>query len=456
MCGIVGIIALTEEGKNQIQYLPKATSCLASRGPNNSGTYYNNNVGLGHTRLSIIDISDAAAQPMHDSTGRYTIIYNGEIYNFKELRNDLIRKGTKFKSLSDTEVVLQMYIREGHDCLKYLNGFFAFAIYDKLEEALFVARDRIGIKPLLVYQDDDKIIFSSEMKAILAFPVIKELDDVSLYQYLQLNYIPAPATIFKQITKIMPATYLFIKEGQIETKEYYQIPYDQKEITGEKLNYQEQKERLITLLDESVQKRLIADVPLGVFLSGGIDSSVVVALASKHTQNLNTFSIGYKDEPFFDETRYANLVAKKFNTNHTVFSLSNDDLYEHLYNILDYMDEPFADSSAIAVYILSNYTAKHVKVALSGDGGDELFAGYNKHWGEYKVRNGGFAANMVSALGPLWKTLPQSRNSYFGNKARQLNRFAEGMKGTNQERYWQWCSFTDELSAIKMLKKQYD
>jgi asparagine synthase (glutamine-hydrolysing) len=192
-------------------------------------------------------------------------------------------------------------------------------------------------------------------------------------------------------------------------------------------------------------------VPLGAFLSGGIDSSVIVALASRHTQHLNTFSIGYRDEPFFDETRYANLVAKKYKTNHTVFSLSNEDLYEHLFDMLDYTDEPFADSSALAVYILSKKTRKRVTVALSGDGADELFAGYNKHLGEYRVREGGLLAGAVKTLQPLWEALPKSRNSRFGNKIRQLQKFAEGMHKTDKERYWRFCTFSDEESARSLL-----
>jgi asparagine synthase (glutamine-hydrolysing) len=194
------------------------------------------------------------------------------------------------------------------------------------------------------------------------------------------------------------------------------------------MDYAGAQERLAQLLEASVKRRLIADVPLGAFLSGGIDSSVIVALAARHTDHLNTFSIGYKDEPFFDETRYANLVARKFKTNHTVFSLSNDDLYEHLFDMLDYTDEPFADSSALAVFILSKRTRKKVTVALSGDGADELFAGYNKHRGEYRVREGGLTTELAKGLAPLWNALPKSRNSPLGNKVRQLQKLAEGAR----------------------------
>ena len=204
-------------------------------------------------------------------------------------------------------------------------------------------------------------------------------------------------------------------------------------------------------MSESVKKRLIADVPLGAFLSGGIDSSVVVALASQYTKHLNTFSIGYKDHPFFDETRYANLVARRYDTNHTVFSLTNQDFLEHIDSVLGYIDEPFADSSAIPEYILSHHTRKHVTVALSGDGGDEVFAGYNKHAAELKMRHKNFLNNLVTIGSPIWKLLPKSRNNKLTNLFRQLNRFSEGASLNAKERYWRWAGFLTEQQALNLL-----
>jgi asparagine synthase (glutamine-hydrolysing) len=215
-----------------------------------------------------------------------------------------------------------------------------------------------------------------------------------------------------------------------------------------------QRETEESLLDASVERRLVADVPLGAFLSGGIDSSIIVSLASKHKKDLNTFSIGFKDEPYFDETYYANLVAEKFKTNHTVFSITTEDMYEHLYDILDYIDEPFADSSAIAVYILSMHTRKHVTVSLSGDGGDELFAGYNKHKAELRARQNNLVNTAVKTGLPIWQMLPQSRNSKFTNIFRQLERYGVGLKLSPQERYWRWCAFVNESDALKLLKGQ--
>jgi asparagine synthase (glutamine-hydrolysing) len=453
MCGITGIYAFNEIGRFFQINLFAATDTLSSRGPDMSGSFTHNYCGLGHRRLSIIDTSSDGRQPMTDESGRYTIVFNGEIFNYPELRRKQEAKGITFRSTSDTEVLLNLYIEQGEACLPQLNGFFAFAIYDKEEESLFIARDRMGIKPLLYFQDEDKLIFASEMKAMLAFHVPRELDYVSLQQYLQLNYIPAPHTIFKGVRKLLPGHYLRIRNGEVSTQRWYQIPQTYRKWTAGNMNYEKLQTTLVDLLDAAVQRRLIADVPLGAFLSGGIDSSAIVALASRHTPHLNTFSIGYRDEPFFDETKYANLVAKKFGTNHTVFSLTNDDLYEHLFDMLDYIDEPFADSSALAVYILSKRTKKKVTVALSGDGADEIFAGYNKHQGEYRIRTGGLMADLVKALHPVWEALPKSRNSGFSNKVRQLQKFAEGMDMSDKDRYWRFCTFVSESDARSLLSE---
>ncbi|HYG40571.1 MAG TPA: asparagine synthase (glutamine-hydrolyzing) [Cytophagales bacterium] len=449
MCGITGIYAFNEVGRYNMINLSAATDCLNLRGPDSRGIFNEERVGLGHRRLSIIDTTSDGRQPMTDDSGRYVIVFNGEIFNFKELRQKLENTGTSFFSHSDTEVLLKLYIKEGADCLNQLNGFFAFAIYDKEEKILFVARDRYGIKPLFVFQDEDKLIFASELKSLMAFGINKDIDYTSLYQYLQLNYIPGPATIFKNVTKLSPGHYLQIKGREILQKRYYDIP---PLIKTDRLSYQQQQDKLVELMDDAVKKRMIADVPLGAFLSGGIDSSIIVGLASRYTEKLNTFSIGYRDEPFFDETKYANLVAKKFNTNHTVFSLTNQDLLDNLQNVLEYIDEPFGDSSALPVFILSKETRKHVTVSLSGDGADELFGGYNKYLGEYKVREGGIAANTIRGLLPLWKNLPKSRNGFVSNKVRQFQRFAEGMEMSPKERYWKWCGFAREDEALSVLK----
>jgi len=291
------------------------------------------------------------------------------------------------------------------------------------------------------------------MKAILAYDISKKINTVSLYNYLQFNYIPSPYSIFENTEKLIPGSYIFIKNNKIEKKQYYQIPYSKQETD---LTYKQAQQKLTELLTNSVKLRMISDVPLGAFLSGGIDSSVIVALASQFTKHLNTFSIGYKDEPFFDETYYANLVAKKYNTNHTVFSLSNDDLFNNLYKVLDYIDEPFADSSALAVNILSMHTRNKATVALSGDGADEMFAGYNKHMAHFKANNKNFVNAIIKTGSPFWKKIPQSRNNKFGNTIRQINRFSEGLNLSEKERYWRWCAISNETQADNLLNLKYD
>ncbi len=452
MCGITGIFAFNLVGKFNLVNLAAATKAIEKRGPDNQDIYHDEFVGLGHRRLSIIDTSAIAHQPMWDETKRYCIIFNGEIFNFQELKKELEQKGvTSFFSHSDTEVLLKLFILEKEKCLNKLNGFFAFCVYDKQEQSLFLARDRYGVKPLLYQFDEDKFLFASEMKSIIAYGIEKEIDYTSLHTYLQLNYIPAPRTIFKNVKKLLPGHYIKVSSRQATVSTYYSISIDNGQST---IDYSSAKEKFKQLLEASVQRRLISDVPLGAFLSGGIDSSIVTGLAAKYKPDLHTFSIGFRDEEFFDETNYARLVAKHFKTDHTVFSLTNDDLYAHVHSILDYLDEPFADSSAINVFILSKETRKHATVALSGDGADELFAGYNKHAAFLRAIHPSWKESLAISLAPIWKVFPQSRNNFFSNKARQFLRFAEGAKLTSKERYWHWAGFASQQKAYQLFSEK--
>jgi asparagine synthase (glutamine-hydrolysing) len=452
MCGIAGAVSFSEKGRQSLEGLDSTISCLNKRGPDSRGIYRDGNVALGQTRLAIIDLSPGGSQPMTDASGRYTIIFNGEFFNYREHRDFVLGKGYNLKSASDTEVLLYLYIIEGEKCLQRVNGFFALAIYDKQEQTLFLARDRAGVKPLYWYRDDDRLLFASEMKALLDIGIPKRLDEVSLFTYFQLNYIPGPYSIFKDVLKLEPGHYLKlnIQSAHLKIEKYYEVPQPGQE--NILISYDEAQKKLYGLMDGAVERRLVSDVPLGTFLSGGIDSSVVSALAARHTKHLKTFSIGFRDEPLFDETHYANLVAKKIDSDHTVFSLTNDDLYNHLFNVLDYIDEPFADSSALNVYILSMHTRKHVTVALSGDGADELFGGYHKHEAERRARNGGMANALIKRGNPLWKMLPKSRNTKYGNIFRQLQRFSAGLNLDDKERYWRWACIADEDEVSEMLK----
>lgn len=269
--------------------------------------------------------------------------------------------------------------------------------------------------------------------------------------YFQLNYIPQPLSMIQNVQKLMPGTYMKISGSNVEFINYYKLSVRKEEYAD--LDYEAAKKKFVSLMDEATKLRLIADVPLGAFLSGGVDSSVVVALASRHKQRLKTFSIGYKDHPFFDETHYANLVAEKFNTEHTVFSLSNNDFLEHVHDVLNSIDEPFADHSAIPTYILSKETRKHVTVALSGDGGDEVFAGYNKYKAEWNVMNPSIKKTLVRSLDPLWKALPKNRSGRLTNKIRQLHRFSEGAGQNANDRYWKWASLMSEEDSYELFSE---
>ena len=454
MCGISGIISKNPLSKNDIAQLSASVKVMDKRGPDSHGTFVHENIGLGHARLSIMDTSNAASQPFIHEDGRYVLVFNGEIYNFKELRTPLEKEGIKFRTHSDTEVLLELYKKEKENCIQKFVGFFAFAILDKVDQSVFIARDRYGIKPLYIYQDDSKILFGSELKSLMSFEMKKDINFTSLYQYLQFNYIPGNQCIFKNTFQLEQGHFAEVKNNKIKISKYYQIPFTRGQYIG--LSYSEAQKKLLELLEKSVERRMIADVPLGAFLSGGTDSSIVTALASRKTEKLNTFSIGYEDEPLFDETAYAQEVAKKFNTNHTVFKLRNKDLYDVLFDVLEYTDEPFADSSALAVYILSKETRKKVTVALSGDGADELFSGYNKHKAEYLMRHPSAANSLINNLGPLWKSLPKSRNSAIGNKVRQFNKFASASKLSASERYWQWAGLMNESSAKEFLKVAFE
>lgn len=449
MCGIVGNIVFNGINNNEDNLL-KAVQQLNKRGPDCSATYLTKSGGLAHARLSIIDTTDGANQPMTDSSGRYTIIFNGEIYNYQALKKGLEDRGIQFKTKSDTEVLLQLFIEKGTKALEELDGFFAFCIYDKEEDSYFIARDRFGIKPLLYYKDKTQFIFGSELKAILQFPIKKEVDRASLTQFFQFNYIPEPNSIFTQVKKLLPGNFIEIKKGEITIEKYYEYYLNQ--IPSED-SYATAKKKVKQLLEESVEKRMISDVPIGSFLSGGIDSSIIATICSRLTPNLHTFSVGFKDEPYFDETKYAKLVANKIKSDHTVFSLSNNDLYEHFEQVLDYIDEPFADSSAINVFLLSKYTKEQVTVALSGDGADELFSGYNKHEALRMADQKSVKNSLIKAGKPLYQFFPQSRQSKLGNLGRQLAKYAKGLSLSQKDRYIAWASFMEQDKASRLVKE---
>jgi asparagine synthase (glutamine-hydrolysing) len=445
MCGIVGAWSSSDALQNAEGRIEKALHRLRLRGPDNRGHRFFETCLLGHARLSILDLSESAHQPFACPEGRYWIVFNGEIFNFLSLRKALEQEGETFSTQSDTEVLLRLFKREGEGMLHKLNGFFAFAVYDTHEGSLFLARDRYGEKPLYYREVNKCLYFGSDTRALNILAGEKpDIDINSLNLYFRLSYIPGPFTIFEETFQLMPGHCMWAGEAP---KQWYSLSETQLTPVPD---YQTACEEVNALIQDSVSLRLISDVPLGAFLSGGIDSSVMVACASKKISNLHTFSIGYADEPFFDETKYANLVAERFGTKHTVFKLSNSDFYEALFPMLEAMDQPFADSSALAVYILSRETRKHVTVSISGDGGDELFSGYNKHMAAFKALDKGVINAALRFAGPGLSLLQGSRQSKLGNRIRQVSKYASGLRLKAPERYAAWAAFgsAEEISNL--------
>jgi asparagine synthase (glutamine-hydrolysing) len=449
MCGIFGYINWDRNERISSKTLLSALTTLNKRGPDHAGHYEDHHCWLGHTRLSIIDTSSIAHQPMSDSSGRFHLTFNGEIFNFQSLRNELQNKGLRFETSSDTEVLLQLLITEGKAGLQKLNGFFSFCFYDKTKNSYLLARDRFGVKPFVYSLTSHGLLFASEIKALLECGVDKTINQGALTNFFRFSYIPEPESIFSSIKKLQPGHLIEINDDTFHIESYYSYYPTHQPFLG---NYTDAKSQLRELLLNATQQRLLSDVPIGTFLSGGIDSSIVSLLASQCTNNLQTFSLGFKDEPMYDETFYANLVAKKINSNHTVFNLTNDDLLHHFEEALDYFDEPFADSSALNMFILSKHTKKQVTVALSGDGADELFSGYNKHKALYNAMQTSGKNTLLKNLGGLSKFIPQSRTSKIGNISRQINKYLEGLRLSPKERYLLWASFMDKSKASELTK----
>ena len=374
MCGIVGKFSL-DGNPVSLNLIKAMCDRVAYRGPDDSGVYTNGHVGLGHRRLSIIDLSPLGHQPMSSRDGKLWITFNGEIYNFQSLRKDLTVKGYNFTSNSDTEVILYLYKEYGTDCLQHMRGMFAFAIWDSEQDIIFAARDRIGKKPLFYFMDGKNFLFASEIKSLLEDPVItRKINYEALYDYFKYLYVPDPKTIYENIFKLQPGHFLICSREGLSINEYWDVSF------GNQVEKFEEEicEGLLSVLDESVKLRMISDVPLGAFLSGGIDSSMVVALMASHHQGpVTTCSIGFDSEKY-DEVKFARIVANQFSTNHHEFTVKQN-VESVLSNLPYFFDEPFADSSAVPTFYVSKLAKKQVTVALAGDGGDENFAGYDKY-----------------------------------------------------------------------------
>jgi asparagine synthase (glutamine-hydrolysing) len=383
MCGIAGFSWRDE------RLVARMAQAIAHRGPDQCGTYTDESISLGHRRLSIIDLSEHGRQPMSNEDGSVWVTYNGEIYNFQELRVMLEAKGHLFRSRTDTEVIVHAYEEYGPDCVQRFNGMFAFALWDSNRRELILARDRLGIKPLYYYLKNGNIVFASEIKAILQVPHLeREVNPQALYDYLGYEFVPAPHTIFRHIYKLPPGHYLRYRAGKVEVSQYWDVRFQSE---AHARGYYE--ERMRELLTESVRKHLISDVPLGVFLSGGLDSSAVVALMSRcGVKPIQTFSLGY-DDPSFSELNYARIIAQRFQTQHRELIIDpiTPELIEEA---VWYLDEPMTDLSTIPFYLICKKAREHVTVCLSGEGGDEVLVGYDR----FKASK----AHSYYALLPQW------------------------------------------------------
>jgi asparagine synthase (glutamine-hydrolysing) len=375
MCGIAGMVETHRDGAVDVATIHQMCEAIVHRGPDDEGIFVKAGVGLGMRRLSIIDLA-GGHQPVFNEDKTVCIVFNGEIYNFPELRSQLLSRGHQFYTHSDTEVIVHLYEEYGAECVHKLRGMFAFAIYDERTNRLLLVRDRLGKKPLHYALHNGTLFFASEMKAILAVrPEFAKINRPALLQYMYFGYIPDPATAFEPIQKLPPGHLLEFEKGEVCVRQYWDFPeYG----TYEPASEEELLEELEFRLAEAVRIRLIADVPLGAMLSGGTDSSTVVALMARATsQPVKTFSVGFRQADF-NEAPYARLVAQKFGTDHHELIL-DPDLVDTVEKLTQYMEEPFGDSSMLPTYFISCLARKHVKVALSGDGGDEAFAGYDRY-----------------------------------------------------------------------------
>jgi len=443
LCGICGKIYRDTDKKVDEVLVREMSSVLNHRGPDDEGIYIKNNVGLAHKRLSIIDLTPAGHQPMSNEDGSIWIVFNGEIYNYLDLRKKLQAKGHTFSSHTDTETIVHLYEDKGIECVQDLRGMFAFAIWDDNKKRLFLARDRAGKKPLVYIHNKDCILFASEIKSLLIDPSIKkDIDTTALHHYLTYQYVPSPLTSFSGIKKLPPAHILVYEGGNLIVKRYWNLSYQNK---LQLPSVKEYGERFLEIFQEAVSIRLRSDVPLGAFLSGGIDSSLVVAVMSKlMSQPVKTFSIGFEEEDY-SELAFAKVVAEKYKTDHHEF-IVKPDAVEILPKLVWYYNEPFADSSSIPTYYVSKITRDYVTVALNGDGGDESFAGYERYLAD---KLAGYYREIPrflreSIIRKAVEFLPYSTNRR--SFLRRLKRFVKGISEVPERRYVRWiCFFDNEM-----------
>lgn len=433
MCGIAGKLYLDRSRSVSRDDMAAMAGTLAHRGPDGEGIWVDGQIGLAHRRLSIIDLRTVAAQPMSNEDGTVWVTFNGEIYNFHELRKELESHGHVFRTNSDTEVIVHAYEQYGRDCVGQFRGMFAFAVWDTRARTLFIARDRIGKKPVFYYSDGQRFLFASEIKALLTDPSVPvEVNPVALDHYLAFGYVPTPLTVFTGIRKLAAAHWLEIRDGKTEMGRYWKLRYTPKR----KLSLQDAVAELHWRFAEAVRLRLVSDVPLGAFLSGGIDSSAVVAsMAQAMNRPVRTFCVGF-DDAKFDERPFARMVADKFGTEHTELVVKAP-VAEILPKLIWHYDEPFGDSSAVPSYAIAQLTRQHVTVVLNGDGGDENFAGYDRYVVNQRARIGDVVPRgLWRSLARVTEALPKAMLDVppFG----KINRVASALAQSPQRRYAKW------------------
>lgn len=423
MCGIAGLLAFHTDARNWEASLDAALQKLSYRGPDASGSFFSGPYGCAHRRLSIIDTDASANQPFPDESGRYVLVFNGEIFNYAELKEELLSPlGIRFRTRGDTEVLLYLLIHFGPSVLNRLRGFFAFAFYDTERHELLLARDRFGQKPLWYTRQQEFLAFASEFKALNCFPLNKEADPVSYEMFFRLSYLPAPYTPFANIRKLEPGHYLLMRPGkELFKKSWYSLHLPE---TTSEMSYTEALDAVRRSVTESVSYRLLADVPTGSFLSGGVDSAVVSAVAASLRPGFSSFSLSFPDMPYMDESAYAAETAAFIGTDHHSIPVAQAQMENALEEVLDYTDDLFADSSAIAVHVLCKEVRRHLTVALSGDGGDEIFGGYRKHKALLMGRRLRMLRPGFSLLSALLPAAAGARTSGTADRIRKVVKFS--------------------------------
>ena len=450
MCGIAGIVRLDSAPVDR-ELLARMNDAIRHRGPDDDGFYFSDGVGLAMRRLAIIDLAHGQ-QPIHNADRTAWIVFNGEIYNYLELRSKLEKLGHTFYTDSDTEAIVHAYDQFGTDCPKHLRGMFAFAIWDERTKSLFLARDRVGKKPLLYSQVNGQLVFGSEFTALLTHPdVSRDVDYEAIHHYLSFICVPAPLTAYKSIRKLEPGHWLLWKDGEIKVERYWQLDF------SKKINISEAEagERVVDLLRDAVKVRLMSEVPLGAFLSGGIDSSAVVALmAQESSEKVKTFSIGF-DEQDFSELHHARRLAEHVGADHHEF-IVRPNAMEILPTLVEHYGEPYADSSAIPSYYVSRETRQYVTVALNGDGGDECFAGYERYAAmnlAQRYNNLLPAGLRNGVIGNVMKALPEFRSR--GNPLGKAKRFMGAASLGPVQRYLRWISAFDENAKLDLYSDDF-